>query len=135
MTRDELRDWTIALVDHAQGYVGKRIGDIGGRVTLDPAYTLVGGYQLSGQGAARMRGLLPIEMLADITRITVSYSVVHHLDELSDADFADVAEQILKGVAIAEELRKAIRAQRSGVVLAPAGAKLPTIVPKPRGMR
>jgi hypothetical protein len=129
---DELEDYAIAYVDLSQGYVGRLVSyDHMRRVAdLDDAWVLVGGYQLGQQGAGRMRACLPIEMLTDLKRIQVGYSTLLVLDELSDADFREIATGLKKSIAIAEELRASVRTQRSGLVLAPAGTKLPPITPR-----
>lgn len=138
-TLEELRDWSICYVDAGQGFVGlMRRGPDGqplvtsdGACLLDPCYLMMGNYQIGPQGVHRARAILPVEMLVDQLAWPVKPCMVLHLRQLSEGDFEVMANPIRMGVEQAENVRRELRAQRSGISLVGAGAKLPPF-PGPR---
>lgn len=124
---EELRtSWVIAYTSLSEGYFGRqRAEGPSGEIRLSPVYALLGGYQVSPQGAARAMILTPVEMLADLTEVRVRPVSTLYLAQLSDADLRQLGTNLLKNIEVAESMRTAIRSQRAGIVLAPAGLKLP----------
>jgi hypothetical protein len=119
------RNWAIALLDVAQGFAGEVVEESPGVVTFEPAYAFLGPYQVGPQGVGRIRVLVPVEMQVGIMRLEIRYSALIRFANLAAADYTELAGQFEKLVEAAESLRSNTRTQRSGLVLAPAGAKLP----------
>lgn len=128
----DLRQWVIAYAGSAgQGYVG-RIGEDKthsaylNSVMLETPYILASGYVVTPQGQlARPMMLFPLELLVSPVPMRVHYDALLRLRDLDDADFKALEVPLRAGIEQAEGMRAAIRSQRSGVVLAPAGVKLP----------
>jgi hypothetical protein len=135
--KHDFRKWAIALLDVSQGYAGELVeaeSDIHhGRVVLESAFAYLGGYQVTPQGVGRMRVLVPIEMQVGLTRITTHCSTLIRFVDLEPADFRELSTMFATLVEAAEGLRDGTRTRRSGLVLAPAGAKLPPMMPTGRG--
>lgn len=71
-----------------------------------------------------MRQVSPLLTFASITRISLPHGgVLIHCTELSVSERRALAA----GVAKAEELCQAMRAEESGLVIAPAGTRLPEV--------
>jgi hypothetical protein len=129
----DLRAWVIAYAGAAgQGYVGKpvigfgRLAGADGVLDLETPYVLSSGYVVTPQRQlVRPLMLFPLELLVTAPPLRVHYSALLRLAELDADDFNAVAEPLLVSIEQAEGMRASVRSQRSGVVLAPAGAKLP----------
>lgn len=124
-TDGELRTWSILYTSVGEGYIGSARCTEGMTYSVSPVYVMVGGYQVESGRVMRQLMTFPVEMLADQTSLDVAPSAVLHLCELSDADFAILRPLLLRALGIAEECRANTRAVRSGIVMAPVGAKLP----------
>lgn len=125
----DLRQWVIAYAGSAgQGYVGRPVPatDDLRSIKLDMPYVLASGYVVTPQGQlARPHMLFPLELLVSPPTLIVNYDAIIYLAHLDDADFKAIESPLRAGIEQAEAMRAAIRSQRSGVVLAPAGVKLP----------
>jgi len=131
----DLRAWVIAYAGAAgQGYVGKLrdgvshglspVDVIEGFVDLESPYVLASGYVATPQRQLlRPMMLFPLELFVSSPSLRVHYNALLRLRDLENADFDALAETLLAGIEQAEGMRASIRSQRSGIVLAPAGAK------------
>lgn len=128
----DLRQWVIAYAGSAgQGYVGRSVDGPrgGGEIDLETPYVLASGYVVTPQGQlARPMMLFPLELLVSSVPLRVHYDALLRLRDLDDADFKALETPLRAGIEQAEAMRASIRSQRSGVVLAPAGTKLPGLV-------
>lgn len=134
--------WVIAYAGAAgQGYVGQlangaRIGAssvdvVNGWVDLETPYVLASGYVITPQGqVARPMMLFPVEMLVGSLTLRVHYNALLRLRDLDGADFTALSRSLEPAIEQAEALRSAVQSQRSGILLAPAGAKLPPMMPR-----
>lgn len=135
---EELRDYAMAYVDLTSGYIGRPIDgdDTGGHgggtwVTLRPAWVFFGGYNMQGDprtgqmNVGRQLAVLPIEMWCDVHEKRTRYLSLERLSAMSEGDFHALGKQLVGMLAQASQLRENLRAQRSGLVMAMPGVKLP----------
>lgn len=130
------QNYVIAYIDLAQGYVGRAPhGDEGGRLLLEDAWLMLGQYGIQMDQEGNLAGIqrpfafLPIEMSDGINTIRVFPSSVIWFSDLRDDDLRTLGNAVLRGIAMAKEVRRKMRAQRSGITIAPPNLKLP---PMPR---
>jgi hypothetical protein len=145
----DLKDWGMAYTAQDGGVVG-HVAEV---VQDDPrkvpeaicfaaAWIFRGGHSIitgntpNGQPQpmvlANTFTIAPIEFFSTALALSVRPTFYIPLASLNEIDFNDVGTKILANLRAAEQGRIQIRAQRSGLSLAGAGAKLP---PAPRGRR
>jgi hypothetical protein len=126
---DDLREWVIAYAGSAgQGYVGRPQSVGEGEVVLSTPYVLSSGYLVGGTPQAKQIArpyiLFPLELVVAPTKLVVRYAALLWLRDLDAADFKQVARSLVAAIEEAESMRAGIKAQRSGIVLAPTGLKV-----------
>jgi hypothetical protein len=128
---DDSHRWAIAIV-HGLTLVGRlteRLGaDRTGQWTMSPVYSLQPQMGQDGRGGLQIGHVaVPLCLLASWTEIVLPDGcIVKDLHELS----ATERRAIMGAVAQAAKLAESMRAAQAGVVLAPAGAKLPPLISK-----
>jgi hypothetical protein len=130
MDHSTLRDWWILILG-GRTMIGRNGSRVGGwrPKMLGPVYDLNSGIQLvqqpTGQaGIARPCIATPVLGLLSIEEIEVPDSAI-----LISCAMRSVEDRKLlaKAIQIADEITSSLRAEASGIVLAPAGAKLPRV--------
>ena len=117
-------DGWIVVVAHGLTLIGKPQD---GR-RLGPVYEIKPQLQQSPQGLAFAHLVLPFLLLADVRSVAIPEGAI--LVECSDLGH-EMQKTLSRAILGADEMVRAMRAQASGIALAPAGTKLPPI--KERG--
>lgn len=126
MTERDLSGWVI-LSSGGSRYIGRVVppapGD-DGAITLSPAYEYLAAWQISPQGVARPRHILPLEMFPEADTIECAQHESRiPLDSLS----AWTRKYISQLIDVAEEMRKQVGAQQAGISLVKEMPKLAPI--------
>ena len=137
-----LRTWALVYTSHECGFVGHvaqeyRLHDnvecLPDTVILERSYPFIGGYALPqnerGQilSINRLLLLAPDEFFEKPIRRAVRPVSMIRMSDLDEANFEFMGLKLLQGMKIAENVRAADRAARSGLVMANAGTKLPPL--------
>lgn len=120
MTDPTLTGW---VIDLASNVIGKHAGTLeDGAELLEPAYKLLGGQLMldprTGQGGVGPMVALPPVSLTSATRVRIYGGALVNCSELDASDRG----MLVSLIDSAEQARTAMRAQRSGLVMAGAGA-------------
>lgn len=116
-TIEDLKGWVI-VSDGVLRWLGMDHAREGSCIHLKPAYQMSECFVSNGQQIARPRAVVPIDYLASAREVIVSATSVISIDTLDEID----KQTILGWIAGAEDVRKQMRAQRSGLVI-PTGVR------------
>jgi hypothetical protein len=123
-----LAGWVIAI-SQGMTFLGDpvSVADAGYLVSLSPIYTLRCEIQLVQPSPRHppqlmtMRQVLPVLTFPDIRSMDLRQANIVRIEELSKKD----RQELAKAVDSCEQLKAAMRAEASGIVLASPGARLP----------
>jgi hypothetical protein len=118
---NKLDGWVLAWVGNMI-LIGAKDGMLGVAGRLRPVYEIKPVMRQTRQDAAILHAVFPIALLSSLDSIDLPANcLVVQVDSLSHTERRSLAA----GVEHAEAMVREMRAAEAGVILAPAGAKLP----------
>lgn len=117
----DLSDWVIDASRRWLGCIAESYDD--GRTRIEPAYSLSGGEMLpTGDGKLGLMNLVPYPLCG---LVSAHHIVVDGCQWIPVCSLDEADQKLIAGLVVAaEKLREHMRAQRSGLVVAPANTQV-----------